>query len=80
MVTLYEFNIKNLNGRAQIAWQGEHIATRTEGDQRILLFSLPDFYAEVFYDTINNEIIDCRGFTALHLLSPYIEIGPENPE
>jgi len=73
-MTLYEFNTLDLNGRAAAAWEGKHLGTRLDHDRRILVYSLPDFYAEVFYDAASNEITECRGFKSLHLLAPYLEI------
>jgi len=73
-MTLYEFNELDLNGRAAAAWEGTHLGTRSEENCRILVYSLPEFYAEVFYDVLSNEIVRCRGFRSLHLLSPYLTI------
>lgn len=74
MVTLYEFNALDDNGRAEVAWTGTYLGQREEGDQIIQLYSLPDFYTEVFYDPAKNEITRIRGFKKLHLLTPYIQL------
>ena len=74
MVTLFDFNAMDDNERAEVAWSGTYLGDRQEGGHIIQLYSLPDFYVEVFYDTDRNDISRIRGFKKLHLLTPYIQL------
>ncbi|WP_158829119.1 hypothetical protein [Mucilaginibacter lacusdianchii] len=72
-MTLYEFNALNENERAEVLWEQTPLSQRFEQPSCvILLYSLQDFYAEVFYDQEENRITRVRGFRALHLLAPYL--------
>jgi hypothetical protein len=73
-MTLYHFLGLTTNEQADFVWQGAYLATRPEGDHQILLYSLDEFYAEVFYDTKANAITRIKGFRSRSLLMPYINL------
>jgi hypothetical protein len=75
MITLYDFIAMDDNGRADAAWSGTYLGERQEGELIVQLYSLPDFYAEVFYDSARNQVARIRGFKKLQLLAPYFASG-----
>lgn len=48
MIGIYDFMAMSKNERAEAVWQGLFLGDRTEGEFRILLYSLGSFYVEVF--------------------------------
>lgn len=73
-MTLYHFLGLDVNQQAQYVWQGKYVDMRSEGDYRILLYNLGDFYAEVFYDSSLNKISHIKGFKAISNLAPYVKL------
>jgi hypothetical protein len=74
MTSLFHFIGLDINAQAEYVWQGEFLATRTEGECRINLYNLGEFYAEVFYNHVSNEIVNIKGFRSRSLLAPYIGV------
>ncbi len=73
-MTLYEFNALNDEERAAFAIQGVFVELRFEKEFKVALYSHPDFYAEVFYNGLQNRIVSCRAFTSLAPLAAYINL------
>lgn len=71
-MTIIHFLGLDRNRQAAIASQGEFLAGRNEGNQRMLLYRVDDFYAEVVYDTVVRRIISIKGFNARSHLLPYL--------
>jgi hypothetical protein len=71
-MTLFNFLGLDLDQQAAIVWQGEFLADRSEGNNRMLLYRVYDFYAEVVYDSAANKITYIKGFNAISHLSPYV--------
>jgi hypothetical protein len=71
-MTLLYFIGLDLNEQAECIWQGTCLAMRSEPGHKILLYRLHDFYAEVFYDEQQNEIVRIKGFRANSNLVPYM--------
>lgn len=71
-MTLLEFNALDLNEKAEALWRGTFLAERESDGQTIQLYSLPSFYAELFYDPLANKITDLRAFTSRQGLVPYL--------
>ena len=72
MLTLKEFNALGEAEKAEVIWSGVFLADREENGLIVQLFSLENFYAEVFYDANANKILRVRAFTALSQLTPYL--------
>jgi hypothetical protein len=70
-MTIYEFIELDMYEKAEIAWNGTFIADRIEKEDNILLFSLEDFFVEVYYNVKDDEIITIRPFKSSRLLEPY---------
>ncbi|WP_018613199.1 hypothetical protein [Segetibacter koreensis] len=76
-MTLYEFNLLDNNQlKAEAVWEhGVCIATRESplhSDVTILLYQLPKFYVEVFYQKKRNEILRLLSFSSVDNLEPYL--------
>ena len=76
-MTLYEFNLLDNNQlKAEAIWEhGVYIATRASpghSDVKILLYQLPKFYVEVFYQKERNQILRLLSFSSLDNLQPYL--------
>jgi len=74
-MTLDEFNNLHEDEKAAAAMQGDFVDVRSENGLKVALYSLPDFYAEVFYDGENNKIVNSRAFTATAPLAAYIHLN-----
>jgi hypothetical protein len=70
---IYEFIQLDIHQKAEIAWNATFIANRTDKEDNILLFSLGDFFVELYYNARDNEIITIRPFKNSKLLEPYSE-------
>lgn len=74
MITLYAFNQLSENEKAEATWGGTYLSNRTEDGRLIQLYSLPDFYVEVYYHPEANTITRFRAFKSLGQLVPYIRL------
>lgn len=72
-MTLAEFEALDINGRADHLWNYRPLDERRKAERTILLYSLPQFYAEVHYQWGDNRIVEIRAFTQLAQLSPYLK-------
>jgi hypothetical protein len=72
MLTLYDFNGLNDDEKANAVWEGTFLADRREEDLTVQLYSVGNFYVEVFYDAGLNKIVRFRSFTTKSLLVPYL--------
>ena len=73
MLTLYQFNLLNDHLKAEAVWQGTFLDNRGEDQFKVQLYSLGNFYVEVFYEKQNNEIVRIRSFRTTRLLAPYLK-------
>ena len=74
-MTLYEFNNLTLNDQCHNIWtKGTYIATRDQDVYRINLYHMKEFYAEVWYEVLSNEIQRTNSFKTLDALEPYIDL------
>jgi hypothetical protein len=62
----------DINSRAEFLWNFSPLDERREDGWLVLLYSLPGFYAEVFYDGLDNRIVKIRGFNSLQPLAAYL--------
>ena len=73
MLTLYQFNLLNDHLKAEAVWQGTFLDNRREGEYMVQLYSVGNFYVEVFYDQQINRIVHFRSFRTIRLLAPYLK-------
>ena len=73
-MTLCELNALNTEEKAAAAMAGNFVDVRIEKGLKVALYSHPDFYAEVFYDSESNRITNCRAFTSITPLAAYIHL------
>lgn len=73
-IGIYEFNLMDDNSKAALLWgKGTFIMTRIENQYRINLYSLYDFFAEVWYNDEANSIDKIRTFKSIEALEPYLD-------
>ncbi|MDB5141071.1 MAG: hypothetical protein JWR12_2987 [Mucilaginibacter sp.] len=72
MLTLYDFNSLNANEKADAVWTGIFLTDREDNGLKVQLYSLNDFFVEVFYDPVANKILRFRAFKSYELLQPYL--------
>jgi hypothetical protein len=73
-MTLFEFQLLSLTDQLDLLYeQGVYLGKRRSGNQRILLFQLEGFYAEVFYRKYRCYPQHLRCFRSTVLLDPYLE-------
>jgi len=73
--TVLDFNAMPIGEQADIAITGNFLGDRREGKLIVQLHRLDNFYVEVFYDPVKNEIVRYEGFTNTNRLSPYIKLN-----
>ncbi len=49
-----------------------HVGDRLNGPHSIMLYQFDNFYVELFYNSLDNEIQRFRGFINPDLLTPYL--------
>lgn len=72
MLTLNDFNALIETEKANAVWQGTFLADRQENEFTIQLYTVNNFYVEVFYDPASNQITGFRSFDTNDLLVPYL--------
>ena len=73
-MTFYEFSQLDKDDQAQRVWKsGKHIATRYSSIYAILLWQMDTFYAEIYYDRIDNKIESIRSFLSLEPITRYLQ-------
>ena len=73
-MTLYEFNILDLNNKMEVVNQlGTYLDTYAELKERCLLYSIDMFFVEVVYNIDLNKITDINSFKTGYLLDKYSE-------
>jgi hypothetical protein len=58
--------------QAEAVWSGKLAGTRHEGEYRILLYKIDDFYVEAWYHVEHNVLKKFRPFKNKELLQLYL--------
>lgn len=73
-MNIHTFKLLSQEEQADLLWEeGVHIATRFTTFFTIALYQLEGFYAEVFFNELDNEIDRIRSFYTTDLLTPYLK-------
>lgn len=74
MLTLYEFNLlPDIELQAEYLWEnGIYLHYREEKQKRIALYSLGNFYVEVWLDEQGKNIVKLRSFKTTEQLESYL--------
>lgn len=73
MKTLYEYNQLTLDEKAQYLWDnGEFILNRKTEEGAFNLYTLSDFFVEVFLDKKSGQVTKFQSFKSLRMLEPYL--------
>jgi hypothetical protein len=73
--TVLNFNAMPMGVQADIAITGNFLGDRRAGELIVQLHRLDNFYVEIFYDPLKNEIVRYEGFTNTNRLAPYIRLN-----
>lgn len=69
-----EFKYQDKQKKKQLLFNhGVYLAQRPFGEFIILLFQIDSFYAEVYFDTEEEQIGYIRTFTSVNDLEPYLQ-------
>jgi hypothetical protein len=72
-ITLYDFNRGSHPERIAMVWRhGMFLAFRTWGLYRVYLFYMGEFFAEVYFRVLDNQVSLVRGFKNSESLEPYL--------
>ncbi|MEJ8804576.1 hypothetical protein [Pontibacter sp. H249] len=75
-MNLYEFNsILSIDDRAQAVWdEGQFLSSHLDGEYRVCLYYMANFFAEVWLSSCDNDYRICRvrAFKSRRLLEPYL--------
>lgn len=73
-ISLYEFNRLDIDSKYSLVWEhGVFLMNRYEGNFKINLYSLFDFFIEIWYQSEMSSIEKIRTFKSLEALEPYLE-------
>lgn len=71
-IGIHKFNDLADNFKASMLWEkGRFLMTRIENPYRINLYSISDFFAEIWYNDEKGTIDEIRAFKSFTLLEPY---------
>ncbi|MCC9167226.1 hypothetical protein [Pontibacter harenae] len=71
---IYEFNYLPGSERVALVWQhGRLLAIRDYMECSVVLYKMPEFFAEVWYSPEDNQIALVHGFMSSKILEPYVE-------
>ncbi|PTQ92409.1 hypothetical protein C8P68_1129 [Mucilaginibacter yixingensis] len=71
-MTLYEFNILSPKEQEIATVNGEFLETRKEAGQTVALYSISNFFVELWYDCTQNKITRLNSFKSISRLDPYV--------
>ena len=54
---IHEFIQLDMHQKAEVAWSATFLADRTDKEDNILLFSMGDFFVEIYYNTKDKELL-----------------------
>lgn len=73
-IGIYEFNLMDDNSKAALLWgKGTFIMTRIENQYRINLYSIFDFFAEIWFNDEKGTIDEIKAFKSITALEPYFK-------
>ena len=73
-IGLYEFNVLTDIEKANMVLDNGTFMLKRHDDQHVInLYTLSDFYVELYYDQKSNRINKIRSFKSTEPLDPYID-------
>ncbi|MBC7915101.1 MAG: hypothetical protein H7Y07_13370 [Pyrinomonadaceae bacterium] len=70
---LSDFVKLSTDEQAEAASKGVYLGERDIKPYVIFLFTIDNFFAEVFFDEVRNRITRVKPFKSIHALDPYLE-------
>ena len=72
---LYDYIGLEADKKASLLWEyGTYLMSRYYHQGTVNLYSLEDFYVEVYYNERNNCIEDLQSFRSIDCLEPYLKL------
>ncbi|MES2276609.1 MAG: hypothetical protein V4592_11340 [Bacteroidota bacterium] len=71
MLTMEQYDALEETQKAAVM-QGEFLADREENGLMVQLYSVGNFYGELYYDRLANKILRWRAFEGTQQLGPYL--------
>lgn len=71
-MTLYEFIALGETEKAILMKDGLFIIDRKDGEFKVALYTLGEFFVEIFYNTHEHKITNLKPFKTRNLLEPYL--------
>jgi hypothetical protein len=72
MLTMEEFDALDEAEKAAVILNGDFLADREENGLMVQLYSVGNFYGELYYDPLANKILRWRAFEGIQPLGPYL--------
>jgi len=72
-MTIYEFAKLTKDEKATTTWSGTFLVHREEETIKYALYAVKDFFVEVTYTTVDNQILDFHPSKTNRLLEAYIQ-------
>ena len=75
-MTLYEFNILDINNKMEIVnQQGIYLTNHITKTKKFNLYAIDMFFVEVCYNSVFNKITQIQSFKSGHLLDRYSNLN-----
>ena len=75
-MTLYEINVLDLNNKMESVNQlGVYLDNHITKTEKYNLYAIDMFFVEVCYNSMENSIVEIKGFKSGHLLDRYSNIN-----
>ena len=72
MLTMEDYDALGDKEKAATILNGEFLADREENGLMVQLYSVGNFYGELYYDPLANRILRWRAFKNIQQLGPYL--------
>ncbi len=72
-MNIYQFIELSTEEQVNTIWQGTFVGNRNYKGFNVVLYSIENFFVEVFYNQTENAISQIRPFKSMTRLMPYIE-------
>jgi hypothetical protein len=71
-MTVRDFQALDSIGQGEALLQGTYLESRKEVGYKVSLYAVGNFYVEVYYSEVLNEIFQLVPFSSVTLLEPYL--------
>ena len=73
-MTIYKFKKLSEIEQSICVWEtGAYVASRMDGQLKIILFQVSGFYVEIYYNVVSKSFQGLRPFESTHQLKAYLQ-------